>query len=151
MSGILIDTNVLIYAHDSAEVVKQKQAIQVLDHLVLYDVGRLSAQCLSEFFSVVTVVTKGKEPLLDIMQATQQVEWLARTFLVFDVTPLIILEATRGVARYQLAYWDAQLWATARLNQVPIIFSEDFNHGSLLEGVRFINPFTNDFILEEWA
>jgi len=44
---------------------------------------------------------------------------------------------------------DAQ-WATARLNQVPVVFSEDFRSGSLLEGVRFVNPFLPEFLLEEW-
>jgi len=43
------------------------------------------------------------------------------------------------------------LWATARLNQVPVIFSEDFASNSVLEGVRFVNPFAPDFSLEDWA
>ena len=38
-------------------------------------------------------------------------------------------------------YWDAQVWAVARLNQVPFVFSEDCNPGATLEGVRFVNPF----------
>lgn len=43
-----------------------------------------------------------------------------------------------------------QIWATARMNQIPTIFSEDFNTGSTLEGVQFINPFSKTFSLEEW-
>ena len=39
---------------------------------------------------------------------------------------------------------------TARLNQVPVVFSEDFNDGSILEGVRFVNPFSREFLLEKW-
>ena len=42
---------------------------------------------------------------------------------------------------HALAYYDAQIWATARLSQIPVIFSEDFNSWSSLEGVRFVNPF----------
>jgi predicted nucleic acid-binding protein len=60
------------------------------------------------------------------------------------------MEAARGVRDYLLAYYDAQIWAIARLNQIPIIFSEDFQDGQLLEGVRFINPFTSKFNLKEW-
>ena len=52
---------------------------------------------------------------------------------------------------HKLAYYDAQLWATARLNQVPAIFSEDFDTGATLDGVRFVNPFAPDFALETWA
>jgi len=54
------------------------------------------------------------------------------------------------VRDHQLPYWDAQIWAAARLNQVPIIFSEDFNAGAVLEGVRFVDPFADDFLLSAW-
>jgi predicted nucleic acid-binding protein len=64
---------------------------------------------------------------------------------------LIVIEAARGVRDHSLAYYDAQIWAAARLNQVSVIFSEDFNIGSTLEGISFVNPFASDFVLEAWA
>jgi len=48
------------------------------------------------------------------------------------------------------AEYDAQTWATARLNQVSVVFSEDFRNGTTLEGVHFINPFTSEFLLGKW-
>jgi hypothetical protein len=33
---------------------------------------------------------------------------------------------------------------------VATIFSEDFASGSTLEGVRFVNPFAPDFVLDQW-
>ncbi len=148
MPPILIDTNVLVYAHDRGEFVKQAQAIRVLEHLYLTQSGRLSVQTLSEFFSV---ATRGSQPKLTVAEASQQVEWLIRAWPVLEVTPLVVLEATRGVREHRLSYWDAQLWATARLNQIPTIFSEDFTAGMVLEGVHFINPFRADFVLESWT
>ena len=50
-----------------------------------------------------------------------------------------------------LSYYDAQIWAVARLNQVPVIFSEDFNSNSVLDGVRFVNPFSAEFDLTAWV
>jgi predicted nucleic acid-binding protein len=32
-----------------------------------------------------------------------------------------------------------------KLNQVPVILSEDFNSGGILEGVHFLNPFDAGF------
>lgn len=64
---------------------------------------------------------------------------------------MIVLEAARGARDHGLAYYDAQIWASARLNQVPTIFSEDFTDGQVLEGVRFINPFSTNFRLEDWS
>lgn len=73
-----------------------------------------------------------------------------RLWPIFDLTPMIVMEAGRGVRDHKLSYYDAQVWATARLNQVPIVFSEDFRDGSILEGVHFINPFSPKFLLEKW-
>ena len=74
-----------------------------------------------------------------------------RVWPVFDLTPLIVLEAARGVRDYQMSYYDAQIWATARLNQIPVIFSDDFNVGATLEGIQFINPFAPEFVLDNWV
>lgn len=147
MTAILIDTNVLVYAHDPNTPDKQERAIATLEMLQATGQGRLSAQCLAEVFCA---VTRGAVPRLTVGAAQQQVERLARAWLVLEVTPQIVLEATRGVREHQLSYWDAQIWAVARLNQVPVVFSEDFRAGVSLEGVRFVNPFAADFRVDEW-
>jgi predicted nucleic acid-binding protein len=64
------------------------------------------------------------------------------------MTPQIVLEAVQGVRDHQFSFWDAQIWAVARLNQVEAVFSEDFNPGAVIEGVRLVNPFAEDFELE---
>jgi predicted nucleic acid-binding protein len=46
---------------------------------------------------------------------------------------------------------DVESWATAQLNQAPIIFSEDFHSGSILDGVRVINFFAPDCDLKVWV
>jgi predicted nucleic acid-binding protein len=37
---------------------------------------------------------------------------------------------------------DALIWSAAVENRVAIIYSEDFQDGRELEGVRFVNPFS---------
>jgi predicted nucleic acid-binding protein len=49
-----------------------------------------------------------------------------------------------------MTYWDAQIWASARLSQIPVVLSEDFGDGVIIEGVRFVNPLGPDFNLEAW-
>ena len=147
MTAILVDTNVLIYAHDRGEHDKQARAIKVLDHLQMTNSGWLSVQCLSEFFNI---TTRGRRPILTGAQAAHQVEQLTQTWRILDLTTSMVLEAIRGVRVHQLAYWDAQIWAAARLNQISAIFSEDFNVGATLEGVRFVNPFAPAFTIDAW-
>ena len=68
---------------------------------------------------------------------------LLRLWTIVPVTELIVLEAIRGCQQYGLNLWDAQIWAAARLNQVRVLLSEDFQDGIVLEGVR-VQPWPAD-------
>jgi predicted nucleic acid-binding protein len=147
MPLILMDTNLLVYLYDQKYPERQAQSQRVLEQLELRRNGRLSVQSLAEFFSV---ATRKLSPNLTAAEALHQIDLLLRLWPVFELTPMIVLEAGRGVRDHQLSYYDAQIWATARLNQVPLVFSENFQDGRVLEGVRFVNPFTPGFVLESW-
>ena len=140
----LVDTNVLVYAYDFSDPVKQEQAFEVLDELAQSGRGVLSAQVLAEF--VVAVTRKIEQPL-DLKAAQKSVENYLSSWTVFDITSFVVLEAVRGVREHRFSYWDAQIWATARLNQIPVVLSEDFASGSTVEGVTFLNPFAAGFDL----
>jgi predicted nucleic acid-binding protein len=148
MIAILVDTNVLVYAHDRSERSKQRQAIDILDRIAAADNGVLSAQVLSEFYNT---ATHKLSPPLTPEQAEAQLDYFVALWTVFDVTFQVVLEAARGARQYSLSFWDAQIWAAARLNRVPLVFSEDFNPGAVIEGVRFVNPFADDFRPAEWG
>jgi predicted nucleic acid-binding protein len=147
MPAILIDTNILLYLFDQRDPNRQEQAARLLQKLEENDWGRLSVQCLAEFFNV---TTRRLSPTLPLAEAVQHVERWMRTFPILPLTGNIVLEAARGVRDHHLVYYDAQLWASARFNQIPFLFSEDFQDGRSLEGVRFVNPFASDFNLNEW-
>jgi len=148
MIAILVDTNVLVYAHDRSEQSKQRRAIDVLDRITVAANGALSAQVLSEFYNT---TTRKLSPPLTLEQAEAQIGYFVAMWPVFDVTPGVVMEAVRGVRRYSLSFWDAQIWAVACLNQTPVVFSEDFDPGAVVEGVRFINPFADDFRPADWG
>jgi len=147
MPPILVDTNVLVYYYDHNSPEKQERADLVLNCLRETGLGCLSTQNLAEF---VNAARRKLDPPLTAAEAFEQVSLFASSWPVFDLTPQIVLEAARGVRDHGLAYYDAQIWAAARLNQIPIIFSEDFQDGRILEGVRFANPFSQAFDLEAW-
>lgn len=112
------------------------------------NLGTVSSQVVAEFVSVVT----GKKMVrkLSIEQASLQVETLLSFFHVVQVTPTILLEALRGAKNYQLHWWDALIWSTAKASQITTIFTEDFSEGQVIEGIHIVNPFSNDFKLEDW-
>jgi len=109
--------------------------------------GVLTPQVLAEFF---VNATSKIEPPLTTKQAYDRIQNYLLSWEVLDLTGPIVLEAVRGVRTHKMAYWDAQIWALARLHQIPIIFTEDFNTGAVIEGVRFVNPFARDFDLDDW-
>jgi predicted nucleic acid-binding protein len=147
MPLILMDTNLLFYLYDQKRPERQAQSQRVLEQLELSRNGRLSVQSLAEFFSV---ATRKLSPNLTAAEALHQIDLFLRLWPVFDLTPMVVLEAGRGVRDHHLSYYDAQIWAAARLNQVPLVFGEDFQDARVLEGVRFVNPFTPGFVLESW-
>ena len=140
MIDVLIDTNLLVYIYDPSEPEKRRRAIEVLQHVRDTKSGVLSAQVLSEFYNT---ATRKLEPPLSPAQAEAQLRALMHVWPVFPVTSQVILEAIRGVREYQFSFWDAQIWAAARLHHIPIVLSEGFNPGSVIEGVHFVNPFEN--------
>ncbi len=144
---VFVDTNILVYAYDRSEPLKQKRAVEVMDALVMAGVGVISTQVLGEFF--ITVTRKIKAPL-SVGDAYQRLEDLVQVWTVAELSHFVPLEAARGVRDYQFHFWDAQIWATARLSQVSLVLSEDFNPGSTIEGVRFENPFAPAFDLNAW-
>jgi predicted nucleic acid-binding protein len=134
----LVDTNILVYAYDRSEPDKQAKALELVDTLARDNSGYLSPQILAEFFTVVT--GKIAAPL-SMEQGYASLSNYIQSWDIVDLTSAIVLEGARGVIDHRLSFWDSLIWATARMNQIPAILSEDFSHNSVIEGVRFINPF----------
>ena len=144
---IMVDTNILLYAYDRGEPSKQPQALTVLDHLAVNRLGVLTSQVLAEFF---VNATRRLKPPLTTEEAYGCIQNYLLSWEILDITGPIVLEAVRGVRTYQMAYWDAQIWASAKMRQIPLVFSEDFGQRAIIEGVSFVNPFESKFNLEAW-
>jgi len=53
----------------------------------------------------------------------------------------VVRTALRGMAAYQLSWFDAHMWAYADAFGLSELISEDFQHGRLYGSVRVVNPF----------
>jgi predicted nucleic acid-binding protein len=145
MNGrVLLDTNILVYIYDSLDLVKQDRAIAIVDRLIQTTRAVVTPQVMGEFF---IATTRARRPLLAPREAIARIRNYLAACEVVDVTQLITLEALRGVETHHFQIWASQIWATARLNQIAEVYSEDFKPGATVEGVRFTNPLTEDFQL----
>jgi predicted nucleic acid-binding protein len=130
-----IDTNVLVYANDPADRRKQQIAREtLLEHA---ETLVLSAQVLSEFYSV---VTRRFSPLLGPDNARTIVEGLRR-FPIVVVDEQLVLDAIVISTRAMLSYWDGLILAAARAAGCDVVLTEDMSHGSTVAGVRIESPF----------
>ncbi len=144
---VLVDTNILLYCYDFSDAVKQQYAQEAVAALASVGAGALSTQVLSEFCAN---ATRKLRPPLTIGEARDRVAHLLDLWTVLQVTGPVILEATRGVRDHRLSFWDAQIWAAAFLHRIPVVFSEDFSEGAVLEGVHFVNPLHRGFRGADW-
>lgn len=150
MSGparrVLADTNVLLYAEDASEPEKQPVAASLIETLIRRDALCLSAQVLAEFFSAGT--RRLARPMRVETARVRIEQYRAAGTEVVPVTDRVVASAVAGVIKYELHYYDAQIWATAKLNGIDTVLSEDFTDGSEIEGVRFVDPFSARFDLD---
>ncbi len=137
----LIDTNVLVYRFDPRFPEKQAIATRLLREGLRTDSLRIPHQAVLEFMAVVTRVKIGAEPLLGQVDARRETEELLDQFRIVYPNAAVVRTALRGLAAYQLPWFDAHLWAYAECHGLAELISEDFEHGRLYGSVRARNPF----------
>ena len=131
-----VDTNILIYAHDSSAGVKRDRARQLLDHLWTTGQGVLSTQVLQEL--CVNLRRKVKPPL-----PVDEIRRLVQDYLSWEIVvngPESVIQALEIEARYQISYWDALVLQAAESAGAATLYSEDLAAGQKYGAVRVVNP-----------
>jgi len=143
--NVITDTNILVYAADNREPDKRDRAHDVLARLAGERRGVLTAQILGEYFDAITRKAAFRQ---NPLSAALRIAEYRRDFAVLDTTADVIEEAARGVCVHGFAYYDAQIWATARYAGIGVVLTEDFEDGRVVEGVYFVDPFRREFDIE---
>jgi predicted nucleic acid-binding protein len=139
----LVDTNILVYRFDPRYPERQRVATELLAHGVSSDTIRVPHQAIVEFVAAVTRRTRLGVPLLPAESARREAEEMLTIFPVLYPNDAIVRIALRGAAAYQLAWYDAHLWAYAEYYGLAELLSEDFQHDRLYGTVRAVNPFAD--------
>jgi predicted nucleic acid-binding protein len=142
----LVDTNVLVYAHDPRFPGKQAVAERLLAAGAKAGNLALPHQALVEFVAATTrprpaAAGQPRRPLLSTVDAARAVETFLAVFDVLYPDEEVVSTALRGAGTYGLSWYDAHLWAYAEVFGLPEILSEDFEHGRFYGAVRVIDPF----------
>jgi predicted nucleic acid-binding protein len=131
-----VDTNILMYAHDTAAGDKHARAKALVEDLWQNRSGVVSTQVLQEL--AVNLRRKAKKPL--DAKATRDVvsDYLAWQVVVNGGDA--ILEALDLEGRYQISFWDALVVQAAQASGAATLYSEDLSDGQTYDLVRVVNP-----------
>jgi predicted nucleic acid-binding protein len=133
MSGAdsFFDTSVLLYLLSDDTV--RADRIETL----LAARGLISVQVLNEF--AVVALRNLKMPLNEVREILDAIR------AVCTVEPITVETHDRGLAvfeRYRFSLYDSMLVATALISGANILYSEDLQHGQIIDSqLRVINPF----------
>lgn len=137
----LIDTNVLVYRFDPRLPAKQERATELLQTGIAERSIRLAHQAVIEFVAAVSRPLTDGPPLLTGVDARREAEELLSQFEVLYPNEAVVRTALRGMAAYELSWFDAHMWAYAEVFGLAELISEDFQSGRLYGSVRVRNPF----------
>ena len=131
------DTNVLVYLFDRDAPDKQETTRTLFESEA--QSGRLiiSTQVLQEWY--VTVTRKLAEPL-----PAKAAEQTLRHFATFPVVRIDTGHIIGAVNRCQVlgfSFWDAVIIETALSGGSSILYTEDMQHGQVIDGLTIINPY----------
>ncbi|MBI4486882.1 MAG: PIN domain-containing protein [Acidobacteria bacterium] len=131
-----VDTNILMYAHDTSAGVKHERAKALVEELWRDRTGVVSTQVLQELS--VNLRKKARRPL--DAKATRDIVADYLTWQVIVNGGDSILEAIDLESRYQISFWDALVVQAAQLSGADVLYSEDLSDGQTYGSVRVINP-----------
>jgi predicted nucleic acid-binding protein len=131
MPGSFLDANVLIYlaSEDQAKADRAEE--------VLAAGGTISVQVLNEIANVARRKMRMSWPEIE--------DFLTPVRALLTVAPVDIATHEAGLAlaqRYGFSLYDAMIVASATLNDCDMLWSEDMQHGLIVEGrLRIVDPF----------
>jgi predicted nucleic acid-binding protein len=140
MSGrFFLDTNIFVYTFDSKAPSKSKKAAQLIHRAVDGGEGMTSYQVVQEFLNV---ALRRFSPAMSTAEAEQYLTTVLRPLLAVHSSPALYLSALRLAEKYRFSWYDSLIVAAAIEGGCDRLFSEDFQHGQKIEGLRIENPFT---------
>ena len=134
---VFVDTNILVYAHDSAAGERGEIARRLLRTLWNEGTGALSTQVLQEFYAV---ATRKLKPPMTRGEARQIVADYS-IWCVVDTDPLLIVSASRLEEEHSLGFWDSLIIEAALRSGAETLVSEDLQDGRAFGTLSVRNPF----------
>jgi predicted nucleic acid-binding protein len=130
-----VDTNILIYAHDTGNPTKRAVAESLIQSL---SDGVLLWQVACEYIAA----SRKLEPLgYSRDEAWQDLHQLQSVWIIKLPSWNVLDRAEALMSSYSLSSWDALIIAACLESGVTRLYSEDFDTSAKAEGLEIVNPF----------
>jgi predicted nucleic acid-binding protein len=135
---IFFDTNILVYSYDNSDEAKHINAFNLISNSIFKESIVISSQVVNEFIVIMT--TKVKHPIT-IDEAEKFITKFKINFEIRE-TRMEDIEKAIGLHKNQkFSYWDSLIIAAAINAGAEILYSEDLQHGRIINKLKIINPF----------
>ena len=130
-----IDTNIIVYANDTRDPVKQKLAVEVIRRGMISRTAVISIQVLQEFASVALTKLGQREDIV-----LKQLDLLGNLEII-EPKHTSVCRAVELRKLYGISFWDSLIITSAEESRCDQIISEDLNPGQFYAGATVVNPF----------
>ena len=137
-----MDSNILIYTFDSHAPLKQEKARELVATALKTQKGIISYQVIQEFLNVAT--RKFETPLTS-QEAEKYINQVLTPLCEVFANMELYIKAVKIMERWQYSFYDSLIIAAALQAECKILYTEDLQHGQLIESTLTIkNPFLVD-------
>ena len=126
-----VDSNILIYLHDSSD----KRKRNIADN-ILAENPKIPAQVISEYLNVT-------RRLLNLSKADIIIQCAAllKDCEIIPVTCNTLTKAAELISKYDFQLFDSIIVSAALEADCSVLYSEDMQHGLLVNNLTIVNPF----------
>jgi predicted nucleic acid-binding protein len=133
---IFIDTNILVYAFLGNDIVRHDLAVKLMSEIIGAEIF-VSIQVMSEIYAALSKNGVGHEEIAEYLSELE--ERMNIQPIYFDT----VKKCLSLKKNYLYSYWDSLILASSLESGCTVVYSEDMQHGQVIEQTLTItNPFS---------
>ena len=133
-----LDTNILVYAHTANEPHKQPVAAALIADALRTHRGVISTQVVQEFLNL---ATRHARPVFSLPEAAEYLNKVLWPLCAYFPSREFYERALQVRVETGYAFYDALIVTAAIESGCRVLYTEDLQHGRIIQSVRVVNPF----------
>lgn len=131
INSIAVDTNVLVYLHDSSDARKRNIAENILA-----ENPKIPSQVISEYLNVTKRILS-----LSKTELVSQCAELLKDCEIINVSCETLINSVTLIQKYDFQIFDSIIVAASLEAGCTILYSEDMQHNMVINNLIILNPF----------